>query len=99
MKTKYTFIIAAALVAAQLTGCKSTQTFTNNSFVKPINFSGMGNNNTCNLNNSTRAERKYLAYYDYCESLKKSYTDKSQLEVDNNAVGAGAAYMLITGGK
>lgn len=99
MKTKYTFLITVALFGATLSGCKSTQTFSAINTGKPINFSGMGNKNTCNLNNATRAERKYLAYYDYCKALQKSYTEGSQPEINNNAVGAGGAYLLITGGK
>jgi hypothetical protein len=99
MKTKYTFLMAVALVASQLVGCKSTQTFSSINSLKPINLNGMGNKNTCSLSNSTKAERKYLAYYDYCKGLEKSYAEGSKDAVANNAVGAGSAYILITGGK
>ena len=91
METKYTLIIAVALAAGQLTGCKSTQTYSNINSFKPANhLIGMGNKNTCNISNPTRAERKYLRYYDYCEVFEKQLYQNSRADIDNNSVGAGA---------
>ena len=92
MKNTLTYIAALALVASQMIGSASAQTPTN--FTS--NFAGMGNKNVCDLNHSTRAERKYLAEYRYSEALKASYTQTTPAVVANDAVDAGGAYMLIT---
>lgn len=89
------------LIAVQLTGCKSTQTYRNIHFLRSGNhFSGMGSKNTCNLRNPTKAERKYLAYYNYCENLRKSYTIQNLPEDTTESTnGAAAPYLLCTGRK
>jgi len=99
MKPYIFTLTAVALIAAHLTSCKSTQTYSYGNSPVRINLSATGDTNVCTCK-TARAQRKCLDYYNYRQALKKSYDVKIVQDTTSEPSNIAAApYLLIRGGK
>jgi len=99
MKT-FTFRLAlAALLIAQLTSCKTVQTYSFSNAAQRVKPYGANNTNTCS-DKISRAQQRYIDYHNYVEALKKSYGIKTIVDSTSESSNTAAApYMLLMEGK